>query len=1046
MSEPETPFQVVSNYPYKSDYEDDLNFGKDQIITVTSVEDDEWYYGEYVDADGNNVEGIFPKSFVVLKSDLKVGTKGTAEEAAEDVHDEDEEFVDAETMESPTVGKRRSIFNQNEAAPMPRATEFFESETVPVKKTIVANPPQFYVPPPVAKEPEKPVAESKKPNIPEPVNKAEAEGLTEESEALPKVSLKERIALLQEQQRLQAERERELERQRNEEAEEKELGDQELGKADATKAPTKELAEEVDFQQETELDDQQHSTESHPKPISEANVNDASEAETGDHAFEKEPAEQQQAVTEANEEVPVEEEEDDEETRRAALRERMARLAGAGRFGGPASFNPFGIPAGGPSGSANTRKEKHTRQEPQVEANVPQAVPILPFADPKAVPFLSKKNRTMTEGSDELPNEGAKETAPNAGETVPTSEVRPEIPDAQAPKTLDPSATLTPGFDADEEEAGEQSGYFQENVAPLTHKKAFVEQCEVIVGDLPHSESTEEYQSSDDNDDGISDSIDPTSFEKAPLVVPNPDISHLRDDEKAALSSMSPEKDLPLESVPPSVPIDEQLLPETSEPAKIPLERSHETSQRSMPPPPLAPEIDLSNIKPSTKPPISAVPPLPSDLEIKTPHPPHLQQQAVEADQEADKAVPRSIPPIPALSSPNGGDSKRAPPPPPPSHPASGPPEIASKAPPPVPPMSSVPKTTSRAPPPVPPVRNMLESAARAPPPVPTSVPPVGHHSVEETLPQHPAPNRAPPVPVPQTEAVPDIPNPPTYGHNTHAKPVPPISNPLGAPLPLLQRKTTTGDGLESAHECAVEFDPSDLWWLNNTNPTKLFSSKSHYLMEVDDHLIQKRLSQNIMVRDFYFLFEDYSQLHLSLTYDTGHPQESVHSTQRFVALKNNLDLLRTFSDSYGKYIVEKALGAIQSQTPDLVSSILPQLEKEIVMPIQSRTYGVPLVSFKAGQILDTESLKSVRPGDILVIRKAKFETHKKLGPKEVVKVGMDTLPHSAVVTEYDDKKNKLRVIESKGGKVTQTSYKLDHMTAGKLKVFRVIGRNYVGW
>ncbi|CAI4586033.1 BAF_collapsed_G0033340.mRNA.1.CDS.1 [Saccharomyces cerevisiae] len=67
MSEPEVPFKVVAQFPYKSDYEDDLNFEKDQEIIVTSVEDAEWYFGEYHDSNGDVIEGIFPKSFVAVQ-------------------------------------------------------------------------------------------------------------------------------------------------------------------------------------------------------------------------------------------------------------------------------------------------------------------------------------------------------------------------------------------------------------------------------------------------------------------------------------------------------------------------------------------------------------------------------------------------------------------------------------------------------------------------------------------------------------------------------------------------------------------------------------------------------------------------------------------------------------------------------------------------------------------------------------------------------------------------------------------------------------------
>ena len=58
------PFQVKAIFDYKSPHEDDLSFPNAQIITVTDEEDNDWYYGEYEDTEGNKHEGLFPRNFV----------------------------------------------------------------------------------------------------------------------------------------------------------------------------------------------------------------------------------------------------------------------------------------------------------------------------------------------------------------------------------------------------------------------------------------------------------------------------------------------------------------------------------------------------------------------------------------------------------------------------------------------------------------------------------------------------------------------------------------------------------------------------------------------------------------------------------------------------------------------------------------------------------------------------------------------------------------------------------------------------------------------
>lgn len=977
MSEPHPPFQVVAQFPYKSEYEDDLNFEKDQIITVTSIEDDEWYYGDFKNKGGELVEGIFPKSFVTVKS-----KEEPIETIKPDVSEEEaDQFVDAKAFESPDVQRRRSIFNRDEPALKPRESEFFENENVPVKKTVVANPPQFYAPPPISDLETKTKGETKKPNVPEPVNKAGVENpnsAVKESGELPQVSLKERIALLKEQQRIQEEREKEMQSKLSKEAEE----------AEAAEKPTEGIPEE------------------NPEeiPITSTKTNESEQADARQHVtglteepvvphLEETAATEKVAVEKPNEEDENEEEdeEDSEEARRAALRERMAKLAGAGRFGGPAGFNPFGMPAGGSVGSSEPRKKKAVKQESQDESEMPKVVPVMPFADPNAVPFLTKKPTTS----------GVK-TEENNEETSQSSPIKPQpespILSVQPNKTLDPSSLDTPGFQADEEEAGEKGAYFEaeEFTGPDDDVK-IPEPEEVIVGELPPSESTEGYQSSDDN---IDESLDyteaaakptlPDTSSKEPIVLPTPSIpTKLNDQERAALSSESPVPDLPLSDIPPTIPVGKGLVPETPKSVDIPLKDSPDLKPEAPP----VPNVDISKLASPPhppKPPVSAVPPIPSDIPIKTPHPPH--EYEVPAADMKKRSGPPPPPPVPA---PTKGQD--VPPPPPHSLPS-------SKAPPPPPPPAA--------------------------PALPKEAPP---SSVSSGVPPNP------PVPVPPASSAPVRPS-------SHPQPPLPPSVAATRSVAPISKRTTTKEGLESLHESAVNFDPSEQWWLKKTTPTKLFSHKVNYLMEVDDHLIKKRLHQEIMIRDFYFLFEDYFQLQLTLTFDVNNPQASVQSSQRFIALKSQPDLLKKNSEEYGHYIYEQALSLVHSQTPSLVDTILQQLGNDIIKPIESRTYGIPLFSHKAGQALDSSSLLTIRAGDILVIRKGKFETHKMIGPKETVSVGTDATPYVSVVSEFDATKNKIRVIEEREGKVVQAAYKIDHMKSGKLKVFRVVGRSYVGW
>ena len=58
------PFKVKAVYEYASEHGDDLQFPIGQIITVTELEGDDWYVGEYSDVTGVKKEGLFPMNFV----------------------------------------------------------------------------------------------------------------------------------------------------------------------------------------------------------------------------------------------------------------------------------------------------------------------------------------------------------------------------------------------------------------------------------------------------------------------------------------------------------------------------------------------------------------------------------------------------------------------------------------------------------------------------------------------------------------------------------------------------------------------------------------------------------------------------------------------------------------------------------------------------------------------------------------------------------------------------------------------------------------------
>lgn len=196
------------------------------------------------------------------------------------------------------------------------------------------------------------------------------------------------------------------------------------------------------------------------------------------------------------------------------------------------------------------------------------------------------------------------------------------------------------------------------------------------------------------------------------------------------------------------------------------------------------------------------------------------------------------------------------------------------------------------------------------------------------------------------------------------------------------------------------------------------------------------------MCRSFYFIFETFTVLALSVLYNPEDPEgTALLVDQQLVSPPSALND-KNLSGPFNKDIVQqcKELAGHNPIPEDFVNQLLTKLGPSVVQPIDNRTYGSVIFNYKAGSELNQTDLATIREGDIVVIRKGKFETH-----KGIVSVG-DVALFVAVVTAYDFQKGKLRVIEEHKGTLVQASYRLSKMKAGKLKVFRVLSKDILGW
>ncbi|CDH12167.1 uncharacterized protein ZBAI_03953 [Zygosaccharomyces bailii ISA1307] len=1172
MSEPLVPFQVVAQYPYKSEFEDDLNFEKDQVITVTSIEDDQWYFGELRDLDGSIREGIFPKGFVAIFEGESTSSnsgvhptaslmrdseaqskpiavpepisdsKPTAEPEPElevkhvaspnrfsmatnddDEDDDEDHWVDAATSNSPNLKGKMSMFHQDDSqpAPKPRNSVFFDSAGAAVKKTVVADSTHHYTPatPTTPAVPAASAASAMQTHVgqpagEEPVNRSN-DFKKEDQEDLPKMSLKERIAMLHEQQRRQMQREQEklskkakkeeeaqqlssslpLEEEEEEEYVSKPKGDETYEEDDQEPVsldPSRDLARGVEG-----LNQDEALQAADMKANASQNLDKAErQREEGNyHDDDEEPlteTPQDYEVMQGKEiEEDDDEEEDEEEKRRAALTQKMAKFANAGRYGGPVSFNPFGMP---PSMGINTGTELKKKSSvvsdeanPQEELSVPKVVPVMPFADPNAVPFLKKGSTTGEYAEDEIHD---------------------KYPDSQDARQSEEEAVPlldTPGDMADEEEAGDSQSAYVENTAFQPAEEESVSPVggqPALVGQTTSTDSTG-YDSSDENTDRKTSTSVNQQTRRQPLTsnVPPVPKTPVTSSKRSSLLEEhdNAQNSFPTISKPSAAEFEESSAPpeDVSRPSGTPtldpsVESSQQKSSRSStsgpprPPPSRnssarrtnsslarAPSGPLPSAKgPPPPPPVpeapelpKAAPPIPGTSGLPTPPVPpvpapgtsNLPSSPVPSVPGSMKP-PRAAPPIPGTVEPPRGappiprEPPRMAPPAPHAVESSGP----HLPPPPIPGTSDLPKGSA---PPIPGASNSPElpthpqtSSAKHPktdmksnlPTAPLSPPPANASAEVSHVSNHSTES-----PSAHARGAPSLPtkNPPNTSAPSIPGQAPPVPGESTADVPKkLNRAASTKEFSDSTNQRSIEFKPQDDWWIDKTFPSGLFGQKVKCVMEVDDHLIKKRSSQRYMVRDFYFLFEDFSQLHVAVSYDVAKPEETVLTSQKFYPTKHQPELLNEFSKKYGNFVLQRAESMIGSQTANFLPSILSRLSPEIILPIGFRTFGVPIFRYKAGESPNLENAKNIRPGDVLVIRKAKFDLLTRSGERKTVAVGAEAEPYASVITNFEFTKGKFSVIEEYAGKVVQSSYKLHHMRSGRLKVFRITGRQYVGW
>ncbi|KAH7036300.1 SH3 domain protein [Macrophomina phaseolina] len=932
----------------------------------------------------------------------------------------------------------------------------------------------------------------------------------EEEDAPKPQTLKERIALLQKQQMEQAARQAEAahkekpkrppkkrieSHERDVQSETTEPGEPEDAQAQAKKrhshhpkSPEARLQEREPFSDGNEADqsaagettedaegsstsvedDEDKARGKTPQAVPRAHAAPAHEAEIGDEE-------------DATEEEEEEEEEIDEETRkRMELRERMAKMSGgmgmAGMFGMPM---PGMKPPPKKSTSGTERKSIDSHRESEQSPPPPvQRVPMIPIPG-MGMPQVRSPDSEDTEMAVEKEHEPAH---PITGEH--DADEVPDVEDIKAdePAMAAPSERGAPPLPQDRSVPPPPPATERPVPPPVPAESRPV----------PPPPTERPQSRGSDSDDAIAGRGNELPIRGPPPPIPQSPPSQYRAEEPTSPSiasrpSTSSEKRAS-RPVPP--------IPAVSSPVMSPTA----ASRAPPPPPPAAAPPSRDSAKDALSPRLGSQDEMEGETEYEGDYDTDIASGATHKDALKAHARDQSYDDSTLAGSPITGPppvptgAPRAVPPPPPQQPPPGRQSIdAPRGAPPPPPRESM--DAPRAMPPPPP-RESMDAPRGAPPPPPPHAPmsPTGDDEDYDPYRYGSQASRvAPPPPSgpPAAAQEPTVPeesdddeiyqSPPprrmskmsqaSVPHSVHqelsSQVEEPHETPMSPPRSSMQasRKSLDVDRALGSRRSMDQSRPSidhghiandvDLgqasqWWTQPNTPPPVFQNRKDVLFEMEESTTTKRGGRAIVQKDIYVLFQDYSQTVVTARFDAREPT-SVTLEQRHEPPPQKLrqDQLEAAYEQFGRRISDdvnaKQNSTIGDGSPQaLIHELLKPLTSAL-MPVGTRAYGALVYANLANASVQQHD--EIRPGDIISLRNAKFEgKHGAMHAKYKMEVGKPD--HVGVVIEWDGTKKKIKAFEQgrESKKVKAESFRMGDLRSGEVRVWRVMGRDWIGW
>lgn len=246
-----------------------------------------------------------------------------------------------------------------------------------------------------------------------------------------------------------------------------------------------------------------------------------------------------------------------------------------------------------------------------------------------------------------------------------------------------------------------------------------------------------------------------------------------------------------------------------------------------------------------------------------------------------------------------------------------------------------------------------------------------------------------------------------------------------------------------------VDLGHNSQWWLQRKLLPPVFQNRNDITYEIEESASASSNSQ-ISIKQVYVLFLDYSQTIITAHIDARDPNHA-DLKQRHEPPPPRLrqDQLEAAHARFGARISDttgtKVNTIIGDGSPTALLHHLLATLPAALPPVGTRSFGALVYANLANATVQQHD--EIRPGDVISFRNAKLQGHK--GPmktKYALDVGRPD--HVAVVLDWDGTKKKVRAWEQgrESKKVKLESFKLGDLRSGEVKVWRLMGREWVGW